>query len=143
MADYKTSAENQGRASAAPAEIVIEFAEAPWESPAPGLRVKEVCRGNQRLRLIEFREGFTETDWCRTGHMGYVIEGTLEIDVGGRVFQAEAGDGLFIPSGESARHKARVRRGKATLFVVDAVESSVADCGSPPHRPGAIRSDNG
>lgn len=100
-------------------EALIEFAAMPWESPARGVCVKQVLRGNQRIRLIEFSEDFTEADWCIKGHIGFVIEGSLEIAFDGWVVKLNPGDGLFIPPGEATKHKARVRRGKATLFIVE------------------------
>lgn len=105
-------------------ENVIEFADMPWETAAPGLRTKHVVRGNQCIRLIEFSDEFTETDWCRKGHIGFVVDGQLEIDINGQVVKFNGGDGLFIPPGESSQHKARVPRGKAILFVVENAGSS-------------------
>jgi len=98
---------------------LIEFTTIPWESRATGVRLKQVQRGDQRIRLIEFSEEFVETDWCRTGHVGFVIDGKLEIDFGSHIVELSAGDGLFIPPGECSKHKAHVPRGKATLFVVE------------------------
>lgn len=110
-------------------EAVIEFAAMPWESPARGVRVKQVIRGIQRIRLVEFSEDFTEADWCTKGHIGFVIDGDLEVDFDGRVVELTSGDGLFIPPGDSSKHKARVPHGKATLFVVEhaAVQDEVSD----------------
>lgn len=119
MADDETNAEDQGHAPDAHTESMIDFTAMPWESPAPGLRVKQVCRGNQRIRLIEFGEDFVEADWCTTGHIGYVVEGAFEIDFSGRVVRYRAGDGLCIPPGEPTKHKANVPNGKALLFVVE------------------------
>ena len=98
---------------------LIEFTAMQWESPAAGIRVKDVLIGDHRIRLIEFSEEFVETDWCRTGHIGFVIDGELEIDFDGRIVCLTAGDGLFIPPGEPSKHKAVAPNGKATLFVVE------------------------
>ncbi|MDA0285591.1 MAG: hypothetical protein O3B13_16740 [Planctomycetota bacterium] len=110
---------NQDNMPSSNAVLLINFSAMPWESPATGVRVKQVDRGNQRIRLIEFSENFVETDWCRTGHIGYVIDGKLEIDFGSHIVELSAGDGLFISPGESSKHKARVPRGKATLYVIE------------------------
>lgn len=100
-------------------EYLVEFSAIPWETPAAGVRFKQTRRADQCIRLIEFDESFVESDWCKKGHVGFVIEGTLEIDFGSRVIVLRAGDGLFIPPGESSKHKARVPSGSATLFVVE------------------------
>ena len=114
-----TKIANQDQMPSADVVPLIEFSTMQWESPATGVRVKQVQRGDRRIRLIEFSEDFEEADWCRTGHVGFVIDGTLEIDFGSHIVTLSAGDGLFIPPGECSKHKACVRHGKATLFVVE------------------------
>ncbi len=101
---------------------LVDFTAIPWKSSEVGVRVKQVVRGNHQIRLIEFSEDFVEADWCRKGHIAYVVRGTIEIDFGTRVVTVNAGDGLFIPPGESSKHKARVPNGTATLFIVDKEE---------------------
>ena len=88
-------------------------------------RVKQLCRGDHCIRLIEFSDNFVEVDWCVSGHVGYVVEGTLEIDYCGRVVRYRAGDGLCIPSGELTKHKANVPCGKAILFVVEQTDAQL------------------
>ena len=101
----------------------IEFAQLDWTSTAPGSRVKELVRGDCRVRLVEMDEQFEEADWCRNGHVGWVIDGELEIEFDDRTLALKAGDGLIIPPGESSKHKARVPQGKATLFLVEQAAS--------------------
>ena len=98
---------------------LIAFAGIVWSSPQPGLRFKEAMRGGRRIRQIEMDESFVEADWCRTGHVGFVIEGTLAIDFDGHVVEFKAGDALCIAPGEASRHKARAVGEKVLLFVVD------------------------
>ena len=103
-------------------DYLVDFATIPWAFPEVGVRVKQVVRGNYRVRLVEFSEDFVEADWCRKGHIAFVVRGTIEIDFGTRVFTFKAGDGLFIPPDESSKHKARVPNGTATLFIVEKEE---------------------
>ena len=42
---------------------LIEFNKMPWHEPAKGLRTKTFKNDNQQIRLVEFSEGFFETDW--------------------------------------------------------------------------------
>ena len=101
---------------------LVDFAAIPWESPTVGVSVKQTLRGTHRIRLVEFTEEFIESDWCRKGHIAYVVNGTLEIDFGTRLVTFKAGDGLYIPPAESSKHKARVPHGTATLFIVEVEE---------------------
>lgn len=86
----------------------IDFDSLPWTSPMEGVRFKVFKQGNRQIRLVEFRKGFTEPDWCRKGHIGYVLEGECEIDFAGRRVCYKPGDGIFIPPGEADKHMAQV-----------------------------------
>ncbi len=83
----------------------VDFTAMEWEQVRPGVRQKTHCEGARQLRLVEFdtSEGFAE--WCRQGHIGYVLTGGLEIDFNGQVLEVAAGDGLFIPSGVASQHR--------------------------------------
>lgn len=97
---------------------LVDFEKLDWVSPAKGVRYKAVVSSNQRLRLVEFSEGFVEPNWCLTGHVGYVLEGAFSIDFGGRMERFEKGDTLFIPQGEQDRHKAILGKGESVLLLL-------------------------
>jgi len=86
-------------------KTLIEFAKLDWIIPSVGVRYKEFIKGNQKLRLVEFSEGFFEADWCTKGHIGYVIEGQFKIDFSGEIANFSKGDALWIPEGEENKHK--------------------------------------
>jgi hypothetical protein len=97
----------------------VDFDSIPWQSPAPGARFKAWERNGSRLRLAEFTKEFVEADWCIQGHVGYVLEGVIEVDfhTGQEIFVA--GDGLFIPPGDEHGHKARAITNSVTLVLVE------------------------
>jgi len=97
----------------------IDFAAVPWEEPAPGMRHRCVIRGSQRLRLLEIAPEFVEADWCRKAHVGYVLEGELELAFPGGTARLAAGDGLFVLGGEAERHKARALTPRVRLVLVE------------------------
>ena len=66
----------------------VDLDSLPWEAPVVGVRFKRFEAGGRRLRLVEYTREFFEPDWCRAGHVGYVLEGRLEIDFSGRGAQA-------------------------------------------------------
>ncbi len=86
----------------------IDFESIAWESPAVGDKFKAYQQGDRKLRLVEFSKEFIELDWCIKGHIGYILEGQLEIDFDGKVIIFGPGDGIFIPAGEKHKHKGRV-----------------------------------
>ena len=100
----------------------VDFGSMPWEPPAPGVRFKACERDGRRLRLAEFSKDFVEPDWCTRGHIGYMLEGTMEVDFHGEVVTFRAGDGLFIPPGNTHRHKARVLTGLVRVLLVESMD---------------------
>jgi len=99
-------------------EILIDFKNMKWVYPALGVRYKEYIKGNQKIRLVEFSDKFTEPDWCTKGHVGYVIEGRISINFNGKIIDFKSGDGLFISEGEENKHKGSVGKGKRALLIL-------------------------
>ena len=101
----------------------IVFDSIEWTKTGTGLRYKLFSWGNQRLRLVEFSEGFIEPDWCTHGHAGIVLNGSFTIDYNGRLERYSEGDVFFIPSGEADKHKAIIGKGeKVTLLLFEISE---------------------
>lgn len=99
----------------------VAFNELEWQSPLPGVRFKVFRSGNKQIRLAEFSSEFVEPEWCDKGHVGYLLEGILEIDYHGRVVTYKAGDALFIPPGTESGHKARSLTAVTRLVLVEDV----------------------
>ena len=99
----------------------IDFKNVPWDAPAAGVRCKVHEQSGRRLRLAEFTREFEEHQWCTKGHIGYVLQGRMQIDFDGRVITLGEGDGLFIPPGESHKHKARVLTDRVKAILVEDV----------------------
>ncbi len=100
----------------------IDFGSLAWQTPLSGARFKACQQDNRRLRLVEFTNGFTEPDWCAKGHVGYVLEGEMDVDFDGKIVRFSAGDGLMIPNGEQNRHKATVITDVVKLILVEDAE---------------------
>jgi quercetin dioxygenase-like cupin family protein len=99
----------------------VDFDSKSWETPAEGVRFKAYQQGDKRLRLAEFTKEFVEPDWCTKGHIGYVLEGQIQIDFGGKAIRFSPGDGIFIPAGEKHKHKAKVLAEKVKVILVEDV----------------------
>lgn len=82
----------------------IDFNSIPWEIPADCVRFKAYKQNGKQVRLVEFTDQFVETDWCKKGHIVYILESTLEVNFDGNVVVFKAGDGLCIPAGEKDKH---------------------------------------
>jgi len=97
----------------------IDFAATLWVAAAPGVRYKVQKQGGRQIRLVEYSKDFAEPDWCRKGHIGYVLDGQMEIDFNGTVLTFKPGDGLFIPAGEKNKHKMTVLTRVVTAILVE------------------------
>ncbi len=97
----------------------IDFNAMDWATPAAGVRQKVVEQEDKQIRLLEFSRDFVELDWCTRGHIGYVLDGQLEIDFNGTPIIYSPGDAATIPDGDSHKHKARSITDTVTIFVVE------------------------
>ena len=97
----------------------IDFGALDWQSPLPGARFKSYEQAGRTLRLLELTEDFVEPEWCTKGHIGYVLEGQMEVDFDGEVVRYSAGDGIFILPGEEHRHLAKVLSEVVRLILVE------------------------
>jgi quercetin dioxygenase-like cupin family protein len=83
----------------------IDFEAMAWQDARPGVRYKVYSEGSRQIRLVEFATTEGDPHWCELGHIGFVLEGGLKIDVNGKVLSFSAGDGLFIPPGAASSHR--------------------------------------
>jgi hypothetical protein len=97
----------------------ILFDSLEWQDGIRGARFKAFRSGNKQLRLLEFTSEFVEPDWCEKGHIGFVVQGELEIDFHGHLVKYPEDSGIFIPAGSESAHKARSITPTATLFLVE------------------------
>ena len=103
----------------------IMFDRIAWTNAGTGIRYKAFVHGDQRLRLVEFYDGFIEPDWCTHGHAGIVLDGSFNIDYRGNIEKYSKGDIIFIQSGETDKHKAVLGKGeKVTLLLFEIMEES-------------------
>ena len=100
--------------------IKVDFDLMEWKQGRPGVRFKVYCQGSRQLRLVEFQTTDSDPHWCERGHIGYVLQGGLEIEANGRVDSLMAGDGLFIPPGAATSHRGvKIIPGTQLLMVED------------------------
>jgi len=98
----------------------IDFSALPWDQVRPDVRQKVYREGARQVRLVEFDTSDGAEHWCETGHIGYVLKGSLSISFDGQVLNFSAGDGLFIPDGHATRHRAvRIAAGTQLLMIED------------------------
>lgn len=97
----------------------VDFDSMPWEIPTTGVRFKAYEQKGRKLRLAEFGRKFVELDWCTKSHIGYVLEGRMEIDFDGEAIAFGPGDGIFIPAGRAHKHKAKILTKSVRVVLVE------------------------
>lgn len=97
----------------------VDFEKLEWVEVSNGMLEKSFSNAGKKLRVVEISQEFHEADWCKKGHIGVVLNGSLEIEFDGRREKYEQGDGIFILAGEVDKHKAKVSTGKARLVFME------------------------
>lgn len=96
----------------------VDFEHFDWQPGPPGVRFKAAVRDDRQLRVVEIDPNI-QHDWCFKGHVGYVLQGELEIEFPDGIKRFCAGDGLFIRTGETERHKPRALGSVVRLVLVE------------------------
>lgn len=86
-----------------------------------GIRFGVIGDNRKQLKVVEYSREM-EPHWCEKGHVGYVLEGRMEITFGGKggdkvIFNS--GDGLCIPDGAEHRHMAKILSEKAVVIMAE------------------------
>ena len=97
---------------------LICFDDMDWEVPFRGVEQKVYSDGNQRLRLLKFKDDFIEDQWCLCNHVGYVLNGEMNVDFNGTIRCFKKGDGLWIKKGEESKHKVIIDKGKEVELIL-------------------------
>jgi quercetin dioxygenase-like cupin family protein len=99
--------------------FITHFDAVPWKENQPGVRHKSVVERGLKLRIVEFSGDYVEPEWCLAGHMGYVLEGEMEIVFDDGETRIGVGDAIHIPGGEDSRHKARALTPRVRMVTVE------------------------
>jgi hypothetical protein len=97
----------------------IQFESVPWRSVSEYAREKRIVANDRVVRILELATGFHEPTWCCNPHIGYVVAGELQLVLENRTESLRAGDAMVLAGGENGKHKAEVRVGMVTLFLIE------------------------
>ena len=79
------------------------YATQPWQAGAHPLEGKKPAALG-RATLLRFLPGFADPSWCENGHAGYVLEGSLRLELDDGAREVGAGEGFVVEPG--TRHRA-------------------------------------
>ncbi len=97
----------------------VEFNTVSWQTAPSGARFKVHKEGSMQLRLLEFGRDLNHPDWCVMGHIGFLLEGEMEIEFDDETLSFKTGDGIIIPAGESYRHRPKAISEKVQIVFVE------------------------
>ena len=101
----------------------IQFDNLEWIEPKKGMRYKLFAKNGEQVRLIEIEGEFEHPDWCLKGHIGFMIEGEMDIEFENSTESYKVGDVLFIPDGEEHKHKPKAKTSRVKFVSVEKVET--------------------
>jgi quercetin dioxygenase-like cupin family protein len=79
----------------------LPFAALPWTTGAHPLERKKAAAHG--ATLLEFAPGFADPSWCERGHIGFVISGTVRLELETGVETLAAGEGFATEPGTGHR----------------------------------------
>lgn len=91
---------------------LVDFEQMEWISPAEGIRYKAYEKNGKTIRLMELSDQFADSDWCRHGHVAYIIDGRFQVRFEDHTEHFVKGDTVFIPAGAEHKHVACVPKGE-------------------------------
>ena len=76
-------------------------------------------RDGLRLRRVEYGPGYVADHWCDRGHVVFVIQGTIEVELrDGRTFTLNANMSFAVSDHGNSSHRIKTSEGGAA-FIVD------------------------
>jgi quercetin dioxygenase-like cupin family protein len=95
-------------------DIITNLPEA--DIPIEGLRSYLLQGSNQQLVFMDFEKDAEIAEHSHEGQWAVVLDGEIELTIGGKEYTFTRGDTYFIPRG--VKHSARIRKGykDLTLF---------------------------
>ena len=105
----------------------LAFSTINWSDVAPTVHPGETGEsfwrsfnnGDLRVRVIEYSAGYKADHWCDRGHVVYILEGEITIELkDGRQFEFQAGMSYQVSDFGDAAHRSFSKNG-AKSFIVD------------------------
>lgn len=98
----------------------ISFGEIEWADDTPGIQARERVVDGRRWAVVEYAQGARREEWCRDGHVGFVLRGAIryEFDDGGEALIASEGDAFSLSTGRAHRGR-NLANGPTRLFLID------------------------
>jgi quercetin dioxygenase-like cupin family protein len=98
----------------------IPLAEITWADDAPGIRAREQHVDGRRWAIVEYAQGARREQWCRDGHLGFVLEGAIryEFEDGRDALTANGGEAFSLSTGRAHRGR-NIADAPTRLFLID------------------------
>jgi len=101
-------------------KLIGNFKGIEWTEVAEGMSEKRITLGETVIRLLRIESKFSDKEWCTNGHVGYVAEGTLGMNINGENSELATGSVFRFEDGvETHRHYPYVDSGRVLLLLVE------------------------
>jgi len=100
-------------------DAVASLARIDWTDDVPGVSVRETQIGRRRHAIVEYAAGAARAEWCRDGHAGLVLAGSIEYESRiASIADGHRGRRLTLSTGRAHRGTNR-DEGASRLFLID------------------------
>lgn len=102
-------------------KLIKSLTDVEWTVPEQGVKEKRIVLGGKVVRLLQIDGKYESNEWCETGHTGYVLEGSFDLDINGEMNTLNKGSVFFVEGGKfEHRHIPTVHDGeKVRLLLVE------------------------
>ena len=94
----------------------IDFSSIEWDSSNPEIKTKIFQQDENQIRILEISKELYHPDWCKTGHIGFVMEGELEIEFDDETINYKKRRCTFYKSRRSRKAYSKTNYRKSNSF---------------------------
>jgi hypothetical protein len=105
-------------------DLIGSFEKIEWTSENTGIRGKRIPIGEKVFRILEIQDSFQDTNWCFNGHAGYIIEGSMSLNINGEIIDLNTEDTFVLEKDNpDQKHYPFVKAGNSVRLLL--VEDSM------------------
>lgn len=106
--------------------LLLDLDDRAWSDADEHVREKRIEQGGRRVRLLELSDGYDHPGWCENPHVGFVLEGRLELEFDDERWSVAAGNGFEVGAGAESRHRPIAVETPVLLLLIEPADGADA-----------------
>jgi quercetin dioxygenase-like cupin family protein len=103
--------------------LLLDLDDCAWSDIGGHAREKRIEKGGGRVRLLELSDGYEHPDWCEKPHLGFVLQGRIDLEFDDERWEIAAGNGLEVGAGSAFRHRPIAAETPALLLLIEPADA--------------------